>query len=54
VARVASRFYTQEELDALGDLEERSERKFGTSGDNDDGEVNANDVSRDGVCALVH
>ena len=48
VTRVASRVYTQEKLDALGDLEERSERKTGTSRDNDDAAVNANDVSRHG------
>ena len=31
VARVASRVYTREEIDTLGDLEERWERKAGTS-----------------------
>ena len=46
--RVGSRVYIQEELDTLGDLEERSERKAGTSGDKYEGEVNTNYVSRDG------
>jgi len=45
VARVANRFYTQEELDTLGDLEERSVRKTGTSRDKGEGEVNADEVS---------
>jgi hypothetical protein len=47
VARVASRVYTQE-LDTLGDLEERSERKTGTRRDKYNGEVNVNNVSIDG------
>ena len=47
MARVASRVFTQE-LDSLGDLEERSERKTGTSGDKGDGEVTADEVSRGG------
>ena len=33
---------------SLGDLEERSERKTGTSGDKGDGEVSADEVSRRG------
>jgi len=48
VARVASGVYTREELDALGDLEERLERKSGSSRDNGDVEAYANDISRDG------
>ena len=47
VARVASRVYTQE-LDTLGDLEERSERETCTSRDKSEGEVNFDEVSRDG------
>jgi hypothetical protein len=47
VARVESRVCTQE-LDTLGDLEERSDRKTGTSRDKYVGEVNANDVRGDG------
>jgi hypothetical protein len=45
VARVANRFYTQEELDTLGDLQERSVRKTGTSRDKGEGEVNADEVT---------
>ena len=48
VAQVASRVYTREEIDTLGDLEERSVRKSGTSGDKYVREVNANYVSRGG------
>ena len=48
VPRIASRVYTQEELDDLGNLEERSERKAGANRDKYDGEVNAIDVRRDG------
>jgi len=48
IARFASRVYTQEELDTLGDLEERSERKTGTSRDKCEGKINADEVSRDG------
>jgi hypothetical protein len=47
-ARVASRVYTREELDALGDLEERSKRKSGSSINNDDVEAYANDIRRYG------
>ena len=53
VARVASCVYTQEELDTLGDLKERSERKTGTSRDKGEGEVNADEVSRDGKEMLL-
>ena len=48
VARVASRVYIRQEIDTLGDLEERSERKAGTTGDTFVREVNANFVSRGG------
>ena len=48
VALFANRVYTLEELDTLGDLEERSERKTDTSRDKSEGEVNADEVSRDG------
>jgi hypothetical protein len=36
-----SRVYTQQELDGLEDLEERSDRETGTSGDKCDGGGNA-------------
>jgi hypothetical protein len=45
VARVASGAYTREELDALSNPEERSERKSGTRSGNDDVEAYANDIS---------
>jgi hypothetical protein len=48
VARVANGLYTREELDAVGDLERRSERKSGSSRDNDDVEAYANDIRRYG------
>ena len=48
VAQVVSGVYTREELDALGDLEERLERKSGSSRDNDDVETYANDIRRYG------
>jgi hypothetical protein len=43
VARVASGVYTREELDALGDLEGRSERNSGCSRYDDDVEAYAKD-----------
>jgi len=52
-ARVGSRVYTQEELDTLGNLEERSEGKIGTSRHKGEGEVNADEVSRDGKEMLL-
>ena len=48
VALVASQVYTQEELNILGDLEERSERKTDTSRNKSEGEVHFDEVSRDG------
>jgi len=48
VARVASGVYTREELDALGDLEGRSERNPGSSRDNDGVKVYANDIGEYG------